>query len=268
MKFDDKQNYQDLYCQLWINDRYIKEMDLDENMESYFIEYLKTTEKIVNQTNPHSTLNTQLSHTPSHQQLQQQKDSIEKNVLYDEKTLKNFRKFRISYCKADYDKLLDDGTRDQLFEQHRIPILEYLNNRSNYNTDNIVVRYMHEDWSTESALKILEDYELQHTKKNQSETSLNNLEFFSAESDLEEKLSGERTVLLRKRTKNISSVILSLIQLNRGENMVDYILKNASDEIIEIRSAKLYLYHYKDKLIISDIDGTITKTELKGIITD
>jgi phosphatidate phosphatase PAH1 len=45
VKFNDHQNHQNYYCEMHVNGQFVKEMELDENMEAYFIEYDQTVER-------------------------------------------------------------------------------------------------------------------------------------------------------------------------------------------------------------------------------
>jgi phosphatidate phosphatase PAH1 len=47
VKFNDHQNHQNYYCEMHVNGQFVKEMELDENMEAYFIEYDQTVERHV-----------------------------------------------------------------------------------------------------------------------------------------------------------------------------------------------------------------------------
>ncbi|CAF0963035.1 unnamed protein product [Brachionus calyciflorus] len=59
---------------------------------------------------------------------------------------------------------------------------------------------------------------------------------------------------------NLTSEKLKLLNLKPGLNEIKYILKN------KITKANIFLWESTEKIVISDIDGTITKSDLRGHI--
>ncbi|ELQ74919.1 Protein involved in plasmid maintenance/nuclear protein involved in lipid metabolism, partial [Trachipleistophora hominis] len=68
----------------------------------------------------------------------------------------------------------------------------------------------------------------------------------------------------KRRTRNLSSHDLHKLHLQCGRNTLEYKLAGV-DRRIEV---SVYLWNESDKVIVSDIDGTITKSDLWGHIYD
>lgn len=56
---------------------------------------------------------------------------------------------------------------------------------------------------------------------------------------------------------------LSLLNLKQGMNIVHYSVHSKKQTIL---SAKIYLWDYRTKIVISDIDGTVSKSDILGYI--
>lgn len=54
--------------------------------------------------------------------------------------------------------------------------------------------------------------------------------------------------------------------LNYGRNLIRYILFNEQKERIATAEAFLYLWSARDSVIVCDIDGTITKSDVRGVL--
>ena len=62
---------------------------------------------------------------------------------------------------------------------------------------------------------------------------------------------------------NLTSSELNQLQLQPGVNEIRYFIKNSTKKC---QIAYIYLWSYSDKLVVSDIDGTITKSNVRGQI--
>lgn len=75
----------------------------------------------------------------------------------------------------------------------------------------------------------------------------------------------EETNCLIKYRKTPDSETISKMNLQYGENKVKFVLdlgNNANEEV----QMKIFLWHHNERIIISDIDGTITKSDILGQI--
>ena len=63
------------------------------------------------------------------------------------------------------------------------------------------------------------------------------------------------------KENTLSSEELQLLKLKPGINIIHYQLISKKQIVL---SAKIYLWDYRSKLIISDIDGTVTKSDILG----
>ena len=54
--------------------------------------------------------------------------------------------------------------------------------------------------------------------------------------------------------------------LNYGRNLIRYILFNEKKECIATAEAFLYLWSARDSIVVVDIDGTITKSDVRGVL--
>ena len=74
----------------------------------------------------------------------------------------------------------------------------------------------------------------------------------------------------KKKLIHLSSGQLKSLNLNYGHNIIAYTATTApSDDTYSDRNAKriyanIFLWHHSDKIVISDIDGTITKSDIRG----
>jgi phosphatidate phosphatase LPIN len=68
------------------------------------------------------------------------------------------------------------------------------------------------------------------------------------------------------KTYKFTSDDINEMSLKQGANLVEYSIKPAdSRHRIKLYSF-IYLWNFNDKIVVSDIDGTITKSDLKGFI--
>ena len=72
-----------------------------------------------------------------------------------------------------------------------------------------------------------------------------------------------RHLVQQKPEINLSSEELKLLDLKFGLNIVKYALQSKKKIFL---SAKIYLWDYRNKIIISDIDGTVSKSDMLGHI--
>ncbi len=77
----------------------------------------------------------------------------------------------------------------------------------------------------------------------------------------EVKLSKRKS--LNKRTVKPSNNILSLLNLKLGKNTISFTCTSRLYGTT-ILNSEIYLWDYNDKIIISDVDGTITKSDVLG----
>ena len=68
-----------------------------------------------------------------------------------------------------------------------------------------------------------------------------------------------------KKTLVLSSDELKKLNLKYGENTIDFWLTTMLQGTTKI-SASIYLWNSNDNIVISDIDGTITKSDVMGNI--
>ena len=62
---------------------------------------------------------------------------------------------------------------------------------------------------------------------------------------------------------NLTSSELKQLQLQPGVNEIRYLIKNSTQKC---HIAQIYLWNYSDKLVVVDVDGTITKSNFRGQI--
>ena len=70
---------------------------------------------------------------------------------------------------------------------------------------------------------------------------------------------------LRPPTESLEMLVDEAI-LNYGRNLIRYILFNDKKEKIASAEAFLYLWSARDSVIVCDIDGTITKSDVRGVL--
>lgn len=68
---------------------------------------------------------------------------------------------------------------------------------------------------------------------------------------------------MRRRTRFPSATQLRALPLCPGHNTVRFVLRGARWGETHV-SAALYLWNWSDRVIISDIDGTITRSDVLG----
>lgn len=69
----------------------------------------------------------------------------------------------------------------------------------------------------------------------------------------------------KKMSIRLSSDQLVSLNLNEGSNEITYsVTSNLQGE--QVLNAKIFLWNYYDRIVISDIDGTITKSDVLGQI--
>ena len=66
-----------------------------------------------------------------------------------------------------------------------------------------------------------------------------------------------------RKTMRLSSEQLAKLNLKRGSNEVEFSVTTAFQGTTRCR-CHIYLWHHSDKVVISDIDGTITKSDVLG----
>ena len=66
-----------------------------------------------------------------------------------------------------------------------------------------------------------------------------------------------------RKTMRLSSEQLAKLNLRRGSNEVEFSVTTAFQGTTRCR-CNIYLWHHDDKVVISDIDGTITKSDVLG----
>ncbi len=94
-------------------------------------------------------------------------------------------------------------------------------------------------------------------------------EFNTNQIELMEKLTGKReskdNKLLRGQYKSFfpSSSQLKALDLAQGQNEIRFVCKT-SPSGVQTLSSYIYLWHYTSKVIITDVDGTITKSDILG----
>jgi phosphatidate phosphatase LPIN len=76
-------------------------------------------------------------------------------------------------------------------------------------------------------------------------------------------LSGNRRASISKRTLSPSSSILEQLNLNPGKNTIQYYCYSRLTGL-KVLESEIYLWEYHDKVVISDVDGTITRSDVLG----
>lgn len=66
-----------------------------------------------------------------------------------------------------------------------------------------------------------------------------------------------------KKTYTLSSDQVKLLNLKEGKNEISFIVTNKYQGETKL-TTEIYLWNYNDKIIISDLDGTITKSDVLG----
>lgn len=70
-----------------------------------------------------------------------------------------------------------------------------------------------------------------------------------------------------RRTLTPTSETLQELGLVEGKNIIRYVVQNENDEkqkVVTTSEAKIYLIDCERKIVISDVDGTITKSDVLG----
>jgi len=111
-----------------------------------------------------------------------------------------------------------------------------------------------------SPLKTTDEIIKTHILKEENENGLN-IQNPPAPVILERKIS----VLKPKRTKTPSSDILKRLNLREGRNTISFTVSSRFQGEHTI-SSEIYLWNYDSKIIISDVDGTITRSDILGHI--
>lgn len=277
-KFNDNQNYKNYYCELMVNNSCFKEMEIDENMEAYFIEYNQTVEKIEGADNITPVIKGGDNKSISAGSGNDNTTVLKSQLSKDPKVSNVLKKFRLAIINRELLDSLPEDEKKTLFDQkEEKDIVYWLENKYNPNdTRDIVVLYNNKPIETKVAIGILEDFE-NVSKNNQNPNvtggsktgkSTTWIEFFSVITDLEIKQTGEQTILLRKRTKRPCSRILKTMELKKGKNTITYILKDLKDKTCQKLECILYLYSSHDKFIICDIDGSIWENQIKGVVAN
>lgn len=70
---------------------------------------------------------------------------------------------------------------------------------------------------------------------------------------------------LRPPTESLEKLVNEGI-LNYGRNLIKYILLNDKNDRVSTAEAFLYLWSARDSVIVCDIDGTITKSDVRGVL--
>merc|ERR1719277_2124293 len=86
----------------------------------------------------------------------------------------------------------------------------------------------------------------------------------TSETDLESQDSNDSAKRYKKSIR-LSSDQLKKLNLQRGSNEVEFSVTTAFQGTTRCR-CHIYLWHHSDKVVISDIDGTITKSDVLGHI--
>ena len=87
------------------------------------------------------------------------------------------------------------------------------------------------------------------------------LDINEAEPGLSEDILTEKKMY--RKTMRLSSSQLAKLKLKRGSNEVEFSVTTAFQGTTRCR-CHIYLWHHTDKVVISDIDGTITKSDVLG----
>lgn len=94
------------------------------------------------------------------------------------------------------------------------------------------------------------------------------LGFRQIEDIFEEYANNART---KKKLIHLTSAKLKTLNLRYGHNIIQYTAATAPTDDTYTDSSKakrlsanIFLWHHSDKIIISDIDGTITKSDIRG----
>jgi PKD repeat protein len=66
-----------------------------------------------------------------------------------------------------------------------------------------------------------------------------------------------------KKTYTLSSDQVKLLNLKEGKNEISFVVTNKYQGETKL-TTEIYLWNYNDKIIISDLDGTITKSDVLG----
>ena len=69
----------------------------------------------------------------------------------------------------------------------------------------------------------------------------------------------------RPPTESLEMLVNEAV-LNYGRNLIKYILLNDENERVSVAEAFLYLWSARDSVIVCDIDGTITKSDVRGVL--
>jgi len=94
-------------------------------------------------------------------------------------------------------------------------------------------------------------------------------EFNTNQIELMEQLTGKRESkddkILKRQYKSFfpSSSQLKALDLAQGQNEIRFVCKT-SPSGVQTLSSYIYLWHYTSKVIITDVDGTITKSDILG----
>ena len=76
---------------------------------------------------------------------------------------------------------------------------------------------------------------------------------------------GEMDLIMKsyKKTLRLNSDLIKLLKLKRGANEIQFSVTTAYQGTTRCY-CHVYLWNYSDKIVISDIDGTITKSDVLG----
>ena len=103
--------------------------------------------------------------------------------------------------------------------------------------------------------------------KNISKIKISNLDNLNIKENLYNKIKEKKIKKYKLKYKSFIPTSNQLKQLNlkKGQNKISFVYSDDSNDIQTLESY-IYLWNYTDKIIISDVDGTVTKSDVLGQI--
>ena len=103
--------------------------------------------------------------------------------------------------------------------------------------------------------------------KNISKIKISNLDNLNIKENLYNKIKEKKIKEYKLKYKSFIPTSNQLKQLNlkKGQNKISFVYSDDSNDIQTLESY-IYLWNYTDKIIISDVDGTVTKSDVLGQI--
>jgi phosphatidate phosphatase LPIN len=217
-----------------------------------------------------------------------------KNIYFNENNnSKDNKKLLVSNCKNQLLENTEPELIEEIFLNNLINKEKFFNDPWSFiKNDNLVYYYDNNLLDSEAAMPIifslcvfnesipekkLNELKLKNnlfnslfrtnSLKNISKIKINNLDNNNIKENLYNKIKEKKINEYTKKYKSFIPTSNQLKQLNlkKGQNKISFVYSDNLNDIQTLDSY-IYLWNYNDKIIISDVDGTVTKSDVLGQI--